>query len=405
MNEPCRAAPGRAQVSPACSRAPRPRRRGPGAPRLAGVLALAGVLVAATAPAAAERDTSVVNTSGVDGAPVASRLHRLLDSRGVLAAQPAPVIAALEGQPIERPDLAEVRQAFGDFRYQDAERVLEARSAALLASASVEALKPLAEVLWWQGLVASVDDRDKPAEQRRKSKLYFAAAFALDEELAIDATVTPPRVRLLMDEARRDRAAEGRLQLEVGTEGVEVSIDGGPSTQLAAELPVPAGLHVLRVSAPRRSAVLRLVEVPPGGTVRLAVELPPEAKPDKVRRLVSESASVPEGKPRMAALAKLSDLVGVERLLLVESVVSQRAKIRLYDVAHRRMSQQFSFARSDSASTVSAALDRALRLEGVEEERRWYQRWQVWAGVGAGVGVVVIALVVSANREPRVQGL
>lgn len=378
-----------------------PSRRRARSPRCIWPVAVACLLLA-TSRADAERNTSVVNASGADGAPVASRLHRMLDSRGVLAAQPAPVTAALEGQPIERPDLAEARQAYADFRYQDAERLLEELSDALLASSSVEALRPLAEVLWWQGLVAAVDDRAKPAEQRRRSKLYFAAAFSLDEALAIDATVTPPRVRLLMDEARRETPEKGRLQLEVDSEGAEVSIDGGPSTQLAAELPVPAGLHVLRVSAPGRSAVLRLVEVQPGGTVRLAAQLPPEAKPDKVRRLVSESASVPEGKPRMALLVKLATLVGAKRLLLVESVVSQRAKIRLYDVSRQRMSQQFSFARSDSAATVSAALDRALRLEGVEEERRWYQRWQVWAG--AGVGVAVIALVVSANREPRVQG-
>lgn len=373
---------------------------------LFGLVALASLLTAgsAVARAEAERNTSVVNTSGVDGAPVASRLHRLLESRGQLAAQPAPVTAALEGQPIDRPDLGEVRQAFSDFRYQDAERMLEDLSDALLDSARAEALKPLAEVLWWQGLVAAVDDREKPADQRRKSKLFFAAAFSLDDKLAIDATVTPPRVRLLMDEARRERSEQGRLQLEVDAEAVEISVDGGPSTTLAAELPVPTGLHVLRVTAPRHAAVLRLVEVSAGATVRLSVELPPEAKPDKVRRLVSESASVPEGKPRLAPLGKLSELVGVKRLLLVESVASQRAKIRLYDLGQKRMSQQFSFARSDSASTVSAALERALRLEGVEEDRRWYQKWQVWAGVG-GAAVVVIALVAASNREPRVTGL
>jgi hypothetical protein len=369
--------------------------------RLACLLVVASLVM--TTRADAERDTSVVNASGPEGAPVASRLHRMLETRGQLAAQLAPVAAALEGQPVERPDFTDVRKAFSDFRYQDAERMLEDLSDALLETASVEAVKPLAEVLWWQGLVAAVDDREKPADQRRKSKLYFTAAFLLDDALAIDATVTPPRVRLLMDEARRGRPEEGKLQLEVDAGGAEVSVDGGPSTALAAELPVPTGLHVLRVSATGRAAVLRLVEVSPGATVRLGVELAPEAKPDKVRRMVSESATVPEGKPRMASLGKLAELVGVKRLLLVESVESQRAKIRLYDVGRKRMSQQFSFARSDSASTVSTALERALRLEGVEEERRWYQRWQVWAGVGGAV--VVIALVASANREPRIQGL
>lgn len=371
-------------------------------PRLACLVAVVGLL-AMTTRATADGNTSVVNASGLEGAPVASRLHRLLESRGQLAAQPEPVAAALEGQPIERPSFDDVRKAFADFRYQDAERLLEELSDALLDSASVDALRPLAEVLWWQGLVAAVDDRQKPPEQRRKSKLYFTAAFSLDSELSIDASVTPPRVRLLMDEARRGRPEEGTLQLEVDTADAEVSIDGGPSAAIPREQAVPTGLHVLRVAAPSRAAVLRLVEVQKGATVRLSVELPPAAKPDKVRRLVSETASVPEGKSRLAVLAKLSDIIGVKQLLLVESVESQRARIRLYDVAGKRMSQQFSFARSDSSSTVAAALDRAFRLEGVEEDRHWYQRWQVWAGVGGAV--VLIAVVVAANQEPRVQGL
>jgi hypothetical protein len=192
--------------------------------------------------------------------------------------------------------------------------------------------------------------------------------------------------------------------MEVDAKGAELSVDGGPSTVISDELAVPAGLHLLRITAPGRGAVLRLVEINKGGVVRLSIELPPEAKPDKVRRLVSETASVPEGKPRMKVLSRLSAVVGVKQLLLVESVESQRAKIRLYDVAGKRMSQQFSFAQSDSSSEVGAAVDGAFRLsEGEELDRRWYQRWQLWAGVGGAV--LLVAIVVNANKEPRIEGL
>jgi hypothetical protein len=368
---------------------------------------LAASALAMTTQAHAERSTSVVNASGTGGAPVASRLRRILDSQDRLAPQPDLVEAALGGVPIGRPSFDDVRKAFSDFRYQDAERLLEDLSDRLLASGSVDAIKPLAEVLWWRGLMAAVDDREKPTEQRRKSKLYFTAAFALDSELTTDAAVTPPRVRLLMDEARRGRAEEGLLQLEADAEDAELSIDGGSSTELLADQEIPTGLHLLQISAPERGSVLRLVEVNKGSTVRLSVELPPEAKPDTVRRLISEASSVPEGKPRLPVLTRLSRLVETPQLLLVEGVDDERAKIRLYDLPGKRMSQQFSFAPSDSSTAVAALVDRAYRFDGgPEPERRWFQRWQVWAGVGVvAVSVIAVAVAVNASEEPRIRGL
>jgi hypothetical protein len=376
-------------------------------PRLACLVAMVGSLAMATstvARAEAKGNTSVVNAGGADGAPMAARLRRVLDSRGKLAEQAEPIEAALEGRPVARPSFDDVRKAFSDFRYQDTDRLLEDLSDALLDSTSADAQKPLAEVLWWQGLVAAVDDREKPPEQRRRAKLYFTAAFALDAALGVDSAVTPPRVRLIMDESRRVQPEQGTLQIEVDAKGAELSVDGGPPAVISSELAVPTGLHLLRITAPARGAVLRLVEITKGSAVRLSIELPPEAKPDKVRRLVSETASLPEGKPRMKVLSRLSGVVGVQQLLLVESVASQRAKIRLYDVAGKRMSQQFSFAQSDSSSAVGAAVDGAFRLsEGEDLDRRWYQRWQVWAGVGGAV--LLVAIVVNANKEPRIQGL
>lgn len=374
-------------------------------PRFAALVVLVGlVATVAEARAEANRNTTVVNASGQEGAPVAARLRRVLNGRGKLAPQPEPIEAALEGQPVARPSFDDVRKAFSDFRYQDTERLLEDLADALLDSASSDAQKPLAEVLWWQGLVAAVDDREKPSEQRRKAKLFFTAAFALDADLGVDSAVTPPRVRLIMDESRRVQPEQGTIQIELDSKGAELSVDGGPSAVIAGELAVPTGLHLLRMTAPGRGAVLRLVEITKGSAVRLSVELPAEAKPDKVRRLVSETASVPEGKARMKVLSRLAGVVGVQQLLLVESVESQRAKIRLYDIPGKRMSQQFSFAQSDSSSAVGAAVDGAFRLsDGEELDRHWYQRWQVWAGVGGAV--LLVAIVVNANKEPRITGL
>jgi PEGA domain len=370
-------------------------------------MAMVAVLVTAMASARAEsRTTAVVNATGLPGVPVAARLRSILEQRRRLVRQSTTVTATLDGQPPAVPDFDEVRKALADFRYQDAERLLGDFSDQLLEGSEAGAALPLAEVLWWQGLVSAVDDRDKPPEQRRKAKLYFSLAFALNPDVTIDVTVTPPRVRLIMEEARRPRSDTGTLALTVSDADAEVSIDGAPSAAVSPDIEVPTGLHFLRVSAPGKAAVLRLVEVTAGPAVRLEIKLPAERATDKVRRLIGETASVPEGRTRMPVLTKLGAAIGARQLLLVEGVEAQRAKIRLYDVGGKRMSQQFSFAQADSASEVTAAVDRSFRLSDDEAlDRRWYQRWQVWTAVGAVVaGSIAVAVVVNANQDPRIRG-
>jgi hypothetical protein len=373
-------------------------------PRLICLLAVAG-LVALDTAAHAEPNTSVVNASGPQGAPMAMRLRRVLDDRGALARQPDDITGALDGSAAARPDLGDVRKAFSDFRYRDAEELLADLSEGLLASRG-DIAAPLAEVLWWRGLIAAVDDSEAPTEQRRKAQRYFAAALALDPDVPIDRSVTSPRVRLQIDEAKRRRPGKSQLTVDVDAADAELSIDAGPLGELAGTHEVPAGLHLLRVAAPGRSPVLRLVDVAAGESTRLSIALPREDTADKVRRLVGETSSVPEGAPRLSVLTRLGGVLGVGQLLVIESTQASRAKIRLYDVAGKRMSLQFSFAASDPATAIATSIERAFALpEPSDPDRRWYQRWQVWTAVGGAVAAGVLLAVVVNNREPRIQGL
>lgn len=395
-------------------------------------VAILVTLLAVWSPVAARAESraAVVNVTGADGALVAARLRRILQEQRRLSPQPQDVTAALEGQPAPDPDFAEVRRALAEFRYQDAERELSAMVDELLGHSSAPISRPLAAVFGWRGLLAAVDDRAKPQEQRRNAKQFFAAALTLDDTLTIDPAMTSPRVRLLVEEARRLRPELGELLLTVtlargGKRAVadgappaaeepaaselnaELSIDGKPSAPFGTSIPIDVGWHLLRVTAPKRAPVYRVIEVSKGAPTRVQIELAPEGKSDKVLRLVGETASVPEGRTRLAAAARLGEALGSSRLLVLESFESQRAKIRLYDVAERRVSQQFSFSQADSTSAVSAAVGRAFEMSGSEgPPPRWYQRWQVWAGVGAVVAAgVATAVVVSSLQEPRIQGL
>lgn len=391
-------------------------------------MVLLAALLAAPGAAGAEPRAAVVNVTGAEGALVAARLRRILQEQQRLSPQPEEVTAALEGQPPPDPDFAEVRRALAEFRYQDAERELSAMIDGLLEHTNAQIARPLAAIFGWRGLLAAVDDRARPQEQRKNARQFFAAALALDDSLTIDPAMTSPRVRLLVEEARRQRPDEGELLLTVtlarsdkrvvaedregdagrsGELSAELSIDGKPSATFGASIPISVGWHLLRVTAPRRAPVYRVIEVGKGAPTRVQIELGPEGKSDQVLRLVGETASVPEGRPRLAAAARLGEALGSPRLLVLESFESQRAKIRLYDVAERRISQQFSFSQADSTSTVSAAIGRAFEMSGSEgPPPRWYQRWQVWAGVGAVVAVgVATAVIVSSLQEDRVTGL
>ncbi len=393
---------------------------------------LAGLLVAWAQVARADSRAAVVNVTGVDGATVAARLRQILQEQRRLSPQPEDVTAALEGQQLPDPDFAEVRRALAEFRYQDAERELASMVDALLAHSSSPIATPLASVFGWRGLLAAVDDRAKPQEQRKNAKQFFAAALALDEALTIDPAMTSPRVRLLVEEARRQRPDMGELVLTVtlargskrrvadeetapsgsaadsaSATTVELSVDGKPSAPFGSSIPVTVGWHLLRVTAPERAPAYRVIEVSKGAPTRVQIELGPEAKSDKVLRLVGETASVPEGRPRLSAAARLGEALGSSRLLVLESFESQRAKIRLYDVSERRISQQFSFSQSDSTAAVSAAVGRAFEMSGSDgPPPRWYQRWQVWAGAGAVVAAgIATAVIVSSLQEDRVTGL
>lgn len=399
-------------------------------------VALAAVLVASAQVARADSRAAVVNVTGVDGATVAARLRQILQEQRRLSPQPKDVTAALEGQQPPAPDFAEVRRALAEFRYQDAERELASMVDALLAHSSSPIATPLASVFGWRGLLAAVDDRAKPQEQRKNAKQFFAAALALDEELTIDPAMTSPRVRLLVEEARRQRPDMGELVLTVtmarggkrrvsdeelapsasdtasgsastSDTSVELSVDGKPSAPFGSSIPVAVGWHLLRVTAPERAPTYRVIEVSKGAPTRVQIELEPEAKSDKVLRLVGETASVPEGRARLAAAVRLGAALGSSRLLVLESFESQRAKIRLYDVSERRISQQFSFSQADSTAAVSAAVGRAFEMSGSEgPPPRWYQRWQVWAGAGAVVAAgIATAVIVSSLQEDRVTGL
>lgn len=395
------------------------------------VVVLAAALLACAQVARADSRAAVVNVTGADGALVAARLRRILQEQQRLSPQPEAVTAALEGQPPPDPDFAEVRRALAEFRYQDAERELSTMVDDLLAHSSAPIAQPLAAVFGWRGLLAAVDDRAKPQEQRKNAKQFFAAALALDESLTIDPAMTSPRVRLLLEEARRQRPDLGELLLTVTmargakrtvsedepaasdkpaappADAAELSIDGKPSAPFGASIPIAVGWHLLRVTAPERAPVYRVIEVSKGAPTRVQIELGPEGKSDKVLRLVGDTASVPEGRARLGAAARLGQVLGSSRLLVLESFESQRAKIRLYDVSEKRISQQFSFSQADSTSAVSAAVGRAFEMSGSEgPPPRWYQRWQVWAGVGAVVAAgVATAVIVSSLQEPRIQGL
>lgn len=371
--------------------------------RAGAVLLALGAATAAAAPASADTrdaddasDESVVLVNAADATPAGdlARLRKRLDALGVLHPTEPAIAAALEGGAAI--DLAAVRDAYADFDYDKADELLDGAIADALAAGDPGHLAiPLAEVLHWKGLVAdATDDPDGAAT-------WFAAAYRLDPERPLDRERTPPRVRTLIRKAREARTADGSLAITVDDEAeiaaaARVAVDGGPPTRIGAPVELPAGIHLVVVTAPDRGAYAELVRVRAGKREALQVELPGESRLEQARRVRDAALAAQPGKARLKRARPLARITGARRLLVIEGA-DAALSVRVYDLSARTVSAPLALREA----TRPSVLAELLGVDGFERTPppRWYQRWYVWAGLGA-VALGGVAAWELASREP-----
>jgi hypothetical protein len=168
--------------------------------------------------------------------------------------------------------------------------------------------------------------------------------------------------------------------------------------------PLEAGLHLLIVQAAGALRHAEVLEVAPGLTLSRRVELQPEPPEVAARGLIEEAARN-AGPARRGALARVGELCGVARLLLVEDS-PEGASARLLDLRTGEVSAMAPLGEGlpdqiggwlQPASAPLAAL--APAPESRPASVPLYKRWWFWAGVGAALAAT--SLTVYASTRPH----
>jgi hypothetical protein len=366
---------------------------------LALATATTAALAAAPTTALAEDDegVAVVNAAspvaGQASAGQLAKLRKRLDAMGVLHNTSPELAAALDGG--DTADLTPVKDAFEKFDYDRAEELLEQSITDLLTTGDPERIAPpLAEMLHWRGMIA--DELDDATE----AEIWFAASYRLDPERPVDNDATPPRVRRVIERARTAERPDGKIIIDLvdeDEEQVRVAVDGGPMARLGGGVDVPAGYHLVVVTAPERSPYAKLVRVGPNRTVNLSVELSAESEVARARRARDSVAAARSDKARLKKARPLAKITGARKLLVIEG--EDELVVRVFDLDARTVTAPLSLREATRPAVLADLLGVEGGALGRDRDRRWYERWYVWVGVAAlaGGGYVTYEM---ATREP-----
>ncbi len=128
----------------------------------------------------------------------------------------------------------------------------------------------------------------KPGRYRLRVELVGHVPF---EQMV---RVEPGKVRTV--EAALKRAEKRAVMLvKVNVDGAMVSFDGGRPVSVGIPVPVSGGAHKLRVTAPNRAPVERLLEAAPGERKTIVIEMGPEVAPDSYASWSGEYVVIPLG--------------------------------------------------------------------------------------------------------------
>jgi hypothetical protein len=333
------------------------------------------------------------------------KLRKVLDSRGLLHKLPHQLEAALDGRALQIADPDAIKEAYADQDYDRAIEIIDDNEARILAAAVAgDPLPALAELAEWRGLIEAQRGNEQGAIE------WFRASYRFNPARQIDKRLASPTVRSMMKKARRDHDAIGRLRIDADPEDAQVQIDGGKPQPANTKLSLPAGYHLVTVTASGRTSYSEIVEIEEGKLERLAISLDEESSNERAAKLVDATVSAAPGKTRLRRAKELSRVTGAKLFLMIEDTGDDHVTVRVYDVSSKKVSKPVDLLDTASSATimrlVNAALDPDAMIDATmvttihtERAQRWYERWYVWVGVGAVIGGGILGYQY-ATREP-----
>lgn len=385
-------------------------------------LALTFSLTAASAAHADHDDDSdrqardqivLVNASG-DNPGQVERIHRVLDQRGMLFRVSDSLEATLEGRTILTGDLELIRHSYASADFAGALKIISEDEKRLMARGGADLTISLSTLAGWRGLIAAADDKDDESLRQFRAAIRFNPAYQIDKRLP------SPKVKATILKAHRELEVTGYLRTKVDPDDARVAVDGNETKAAGEKIALPIGLHLVQISAPQRKSHAEIVDIDDVKPVKLDVTLDPESAADKAVKLVDESAAAPSGAARLERARALGKLVGVNRLLFVEGASEDGVKVRLYDIAAKKISKSLTFDPDESSASIASQIQAALDPEsggdgttvvigrnGEPEQHgdeRWYNHWYIWAGAAVVVGGLALTYSYETRDPTSIKG-
>ncbi len=338
------------------------------------------------------------------------RVRQALAQRGLLAPVSEKLQDTLEGRNVMIEDLEQIKDAVVGLDFANAQKLIEADEARILASAAGgDPLPALAQLSEMRGLIALGQDKPDDALE------WFRAAYRFNPAQTPEKRFASPRVRSVVKKAHRDVTTTGKLRVDADPAEATFSIDGGKPQSIADKIELATGWHVVQIMAPGRKSYADMVEVHDGKIEKLEITLDKETKQDKAAKLIDATVAAPPGKERLKSVKGLSRITGYPRMLVVEEGADDHLTVRVYDVDSKKVSKPLELDGMASSGEIERKVRAALDPENMIEpstvmvierqhEKRWYERWYVWAGVGAVLGGGIIGYEYATRSPTSIRG-
>jgi hypothetical protein len=192
--------------------------------------------------------------------------------------------------------------------------------------------------------------------------------------------------------------AAAHLHVRTATRGAIISIDGKEIGRAPLREPVPvvAGKHVVRVAKPGYTVFLEAVEVKPGRTKRMTVDLLP------IKGVLKVTANVDRARVYL-------DKKFVGRVPVELELEPGRHDLRVSHTGYSDVVRHFQ-AKAGRVARLRAKLvpvgNSGVKVERQTKlsEKKWYQKWWFWASIAGGALAIGLSVTLPLALLPEEPG-
>ncbi|MCP4446599.1 MAG: PEGA domain-containing protein [Myxococcales bacterium] len=323
-------------------------------------------------------------------------LARALESRLPDAGPDAPVLADAQRA------LDESELAFGQFKSRLATSKLgEARRSLFSLPPSARTTAMLADVSFRMALIHLRADNMGLAQGE------FQLYHRLLPDQRIDPVRYPPSVVVAFEEARKrlPQKASATLAISASYDGAPIYLDGQSAGKAPLSLAVTPGAHIVSIDAPKYEAAAQTIDIDPGDTQVVKIDLQPRSLVSRALelRFEAQERGYDDESLRIAA-SRVSRLVGSDAVLII---VGETSEAVLFIQELERLSYR-SHVNPQLTRMLALAMPvpRPTLLDGTLKKPApvaWYRSPIGIATIAAGASILIVGGLSLGTRDSSEQ--